>query len=1193
MPNLVGEGWTAPGKGLQQLGQGISSLGAGLQSMARDNDEEELHRFRVDATNTFNAVDMDDLEREGTYGDGTGEGYSTERVGNFDTRTQSLQPYLQSSNPRVRRAAEIAIAQRRGVVQERAYRYERGKQQAYQFGQTSTMIGTTFGTLNARAQAGQLEDPEQFDTELVANAKAMNDMIDKYPSISDAQRNALRGEAVKQMLASANAYYGSGKRAAEPGASDRLMKLIEKMQPFMVPEPAAVGPQSAVDPAEFEQRVSPEQFFAGQNVDVAKLPLGMRLSNNPTNIKFTGSSWQRQNFVGVVGPSEAKDQGDPQILFANPAAGYASAAKLALLKQDQGMGTVRQLIAGKQGWTPGFDAAAENVARLMGVKADDAVNLRDAGTMQKFLRALTEQEHGQSGKLYSDDLIRKGVSYALGGGGGPRVQPGQLAGPAQSLPVPPDLVGKDARTVSAAVAGKTPGVIHAVTDQTARTFGPQGYGDKTTGFITVNGRTYQFVNGGSGRGSIPLGEYAITRFTSGSQRANEGRSFRQDAFELSDAKDDAPGTRGQANRQGLLIHDGNNGVTKGCVGIIGDFEQFKRDLMAEQQKNGGRLALNLAPRPTKTDVAATPGPVAGTRVASRTDVASDAAPAAPQTSPGQGGGGPSIPSPADGAAAAAGRVPETQVAQAGGQTPPAPTAPRYRPSVFTEAVESVNKMLPAFAERDRAIMDSKVKSIEDRAGKGELPPVEEVQKTMEQLQRFGTPEQRQRFMYALEGGRVTQQYLQAPPSIVAEQLSALNALGQQRGFTPEMSAHKAALEKLQTKQLEGLNKSPLEWADGVGRVKLSQITPEMMAQDADGGVEAMRVRAAQAKQIGTFYERETVFLTPKEKDAFAAQFQKGGAAMVELITKITEGFGADAPRVFAEFSKDAPEAAMTGWLMANKGSTLAIADMAKALEMRQDPKFKSVAPSYEEARRVLQSSSVARGLFTAPKVEERAIQAANLLYEVRARRNGEDGKIVNEELWREGLMEVLGETEGPDGAKYGGVVRNGSWGMGLPIVIPPNMRQDKFWSVIEALRPEDLMRPGTAAPAAAPTQLPALDTTSGTMPDMMPPPPGPEAAAVDPVAARIRDQVSKGQPAIQAVGGAPVDDRGRPVPMSMIRNATLVSIGDGRYWLALSDPTNRNAKFVGSLTAPDGRFVLDLRQMEGVLKARVPDAYRN
>lgn len=168
-----------------------------------------------------------------------------------------------------------------------------------------------------------------------------------------------------------------------------------------------------------DARVSPQEFFRGKGVNVDQLPLGMRISNNPGNLKYSGSAWQKSNLYGLVGPSTAKDQGDPQAQFANPLAGMASAVKLAQTKFNaHGLNTVEKIITDtKQGWTPGFKGAADAIARQMGVKPTDKIDLNDQGTMRKFMRALITQEHGESGKLYDDKLISRGVDIAFGNKG--------------------------------------------------------------------------------------------------------------------------------------------------------------------------------------------------------------------------------------------------------------------------------------------------------------------------------------------------------------------------------------------------------------------------------------------------------------------------------------------------------------------------------------------------------------------------------------------------------------------------------------------------------------------------------------------------------------------------------------------------------------------------------------------------------
>lgn len=137
------------------------------------------------------------------------------------------------------------------------------------------------------------------------------------------------------------------------------------------------------------------------------LPAGMR-NNNPGNIKFVG-----QKVPGIVGPSVNTDQGDPQAVFDTPESGMKAMYTLLLKKYTGGKISPNQMIAGKMGWTPGNYDAAANVARTMGISPDDDIGLNNPERASRFMQALILQEHGQKGKLYSQDMIRNAI---VGGG---------------------------------------------------------------------------------------------------------------------------------------------------------------------------------------------------------------------------------------------------------------------------------------------------------------------------------------------------------------------------------------------------------------------------------------------------------------------------------------------------------------------------------------------------------------------------------------------------------------------------------------------------------------------------------------------------------------------------------------------------------------------------------------------------------
>jgi uncharacterized protein (TIGR02594 family) len=189
------------------------------------------------------------------------------------------------------------------------------------------------------------------------------------------------------------------------------------------------------------------------------LTAGMR-NNNPGNIKYIGQP-------GAT-PSVNLDQGDPQAVFASPEAGMSAMYQLMMKKYQRGLVTPNQMIADTSGWTPGNKQAAANIARSLGINADDPVNLTDPAMAHKFMRALMLQEHGDASSTYGDEMIDK----AIGAQPQPQPQPqqpqpqaqpqpqqrGELQGPYQ----PPGTMNhKSAFATASSMLGKTEGPDHA------------------------------------------------------------------------------------------------------------------------------------------------------------------------------------------------------------------------------------------------------------------------------------------------------------------------------------------------------------------------------------------------------------------------------------------------------------------------------------------------------------------------------------------------------------------------------------------------------------------------------------------------------------------------------------------------------------------------------------------------------------
>ncbi|MDP1823985.1 MAG: peptidoglycan-binding protein [Archangium sp.] len=126
-----------------------------------------------------------------------------------------------------------------------------------------------------------------------------------------------------------------------------------------------------------------------------------------------------------------------------------------------------------------------------------------------------------------------------------------------------------------------------------RVRGPGSRSQQVTGRVTVNGHTYDFRSGGHGRGSLPPGAYQITPHL----WSRSDRSMSVGGVGYSFAMSDKYDSRVGATRSLLRIHpDGGTPGTMGCMGIIGDASvqrQFREDMRAELQRNGGRFTLNV------------------------------------------------------------------------------------------------------------------------------------------------------------------------------------------------------------------------------------------------------------------------------------------------------------------------------------------------------------------------------------------------------------------------------------------------------------------------------------------------------------------------------------------------------------------------------------------------------------------------
>lgn len=145
-------------------------------------------------------------------------------------------------------------------------------------------------------------------------------------------------------------------------------------------------------------------IVAGPDGDTGPQPRGIR-NNNPGNVTRGEKKWQSE-----------VDGNDPKYsTFATPEAGIRAMGKTLLTYQNKhGLDTVRDIVAR---WAPATDnqtgAYISTVAKEVGVKPDQKIDLGDPATLASLTKAIIKHENGQ--QPYSDQQIAAGLAAVKGG----------------------------------------------------------------------------------------------------------------------------------------------------------------------------------------------------------------------------------------------------------------------------------------------------------------------------------------------------------------------------------------------------------------------------------------------------------------------------------------------------------------------------------------------------------------------------------------------------------------------------------------------------------------------------------------------------------------------------------------------------------------------------------------------------------
>ena len=434
-----------------------------------------------------------------------------------------------------------------------------------------------------------------------------------------------------------------------------------------------------------------------------------------------------------------------------------------------------------------------------------------------------------------------------------------------------------------------------------------------------------------------------------------------------------------------------------------------------------------------------------------------------------------------------------------------------------------------------------VSAVGKMAEKGFAPAPDDMAALKARVQSAGDPKLAQSLAIAEDTAQFVNVARRATPAELDQSNAALRDKLATGGASELGVARLELGEKLADNMRKEIKEDPLGWADRVGLVKV----PGIDFSDPDKAQASIRARMATAETVADYYGQRPKYLRPDEKQALATVIAKGGRQALAVATTVAATAGDRAEGIMRELADSAPVMAGLGSLVAQSGGapTPAAIDAFDALAARQDRTEKGGKPLPEvvmpKAADIQQSLSEVAGsaLSADPRNEAAAINAANLVYEMRAAR--QHLTAFDQNVYKQALSEVLGERT-IDGVKYGGVVAQspGWFHSTNQVVIPPNVRQDTWHDTIDALSPSVLDRAGI---------------------------------------------------------GQPVTSSGKAIDFERFKRGTLVQVGNGQYMVSLGDPTKPGQEqWAAETKSSPGQpqpLVLDFNRITPVMSQIRPDLF--
>lgn len=339
------------------------------------------------------------------------------------------------------------------------------------------------------------------------------------------------------------------------------------------------------------------------------------------------------------------------------------------------------------------------------------------------------------------------------------------------------------------------------------------------------------------------------------------------------------------------------------------------------------------------------------------------------------------------------------------------------------------------------------------------------------------------------------------------------------GYADELEIYEAARKRAQD-VLKERQTDPLGQAARGGAIDIQPID----ANSAEELSRTLTLRKTQRDQVAGLYQQQVPVFRPGEKEALSAAILRKPEMLPAFAISIQQAFGNEAPRVLSEISEDGPIIAHAAGLSLASGDTSIANDVADTLANKREKVYTAKMPAQGDMSNFA-NGEIGGAMYADPRTQSALVQTASILFEQMANQHGFDATDLKTEgsIARAAFSRAIDRAAGARtiGDKiFGGLAEVN----GARIIVPSDMEKD---------RPARLLAGLTSAQME---KLPPIDSSNEFK-----------------------------------------------IPIEKIRQAKLVSVGDGLYRVALNDPLSDDPKY---LRAAGGTFwTLNIRQLDEVSKS--------